>query len=276
MRSAILFRMQRALGRRGPSPGSLGPVRGVEREVDVLAGGAGDLGERLAGDRGDVLEVLALDRRHPLAADEVAVAVRDRHRAVGLPRGRVMRHRWFPFLRCWSSGEAGEPGHLWRPHWRHVSRRNVATTLQPRFRALSRRARRRAASTSPRPAAGSGELARQQGALAVPHLQVVGAPRGSGSSSPSARARRRPAPRRAASRAGRRGARRRSGASLCGSSGPRYSQRRGDGRRRPAAPPTAAQSRGHLASAAGTAGRPARRRRAGRAAGPARPAAWRG
>jgi hypothetical protein len=35
-------------------------VRGVEGQLDVLGGAAGDLGERLPGDRVDVLEVLPL------------------------------------------------------------------------------------------------------------------------------------------------------------------------------------------------------------------------
>ena len=64
----------RALGGGGLAPGGGGRVRGVEGELDVLGGGAGDLAEHLAVDRRDVLEVLALDRRDTLAADPVVVA----------------------------------------------------------------------------------------------------------------------------------------------------------------------------------------------------------
>ena len=74
MRSAILFRMLARSAARGLAPGRGGGVRGVERELDVLGGAAGDLAEGLAVDRRDVLEVLALDRGDPLAADPVVVA----------------------------------------------------------------------------------------------------------------------------------------------------------------------------------------------------------
>jgi hypothetical protein len=76
MRSAILLRML----------------------VDVLAGGARDLGEVLPGDRGRVLEVLTADGRHELAADEVAVAGLDRNRAVGLSGGREKCHLMYVLL----------------------------------------------------------------------------------------------------------------------------------------------------------------------------------
>ena len=64
-----------ALGDGGLAPGRCDLVGGVQRQLDVLGGAAGDLAEGLAGDGGDVLEVLALDRGNPLAADPVLVAV---------------------------------------------------------------------------------------------------------------------------------------------------------------------------------------------------------
>ncbi len=70
---------------------------GVQRQVDVLGGGAGNLAEHPAVHRADVVEVLTFDRRHPLAADVVFVAfVEGDHRPfaagividhVGTPRG---------------------------------------------------------------------------------------------------------------------------------------------------------------------------------------------
>jgi hypothetical protein len=48
MRSAILFRTLARSAWRRLAPGVLGGVRGVERELDVLGGRAGDLAERLA------------------------------------------------------------------------------------------------------------------------------------------------------------------------------------------------------------------------------------
>ena len=75
--SAILFR-RRARSAGGVLPQAvLGLVGGVERELDVLGGRAGDLAERLAGDGREVGEVLALDGRDPLAADKVVVARAD-------------------------------------------------------------------------------------------------------------------------------------------------------------------------------------------------------
>ena len=47
MRSAILLRIDRALGRRGLAPGRCGGVRGVEGLLDVGLVGAGHLAERL-------------------------------------------------------------------------------------------------------------------------------------------------------------------------------------------------------------------------------------
>ena len=58
----------------------------------------GDLAERLAGHRGRVLEVLATRRRHPLAADEVAVARLVRHQSVGGTRTCVNGHRITPLI----------------------------------------------------------------------------------------------------------------------------------------------------------------------------------
>ena len=51
-----------ARGGGGLAPGVGGGVRGVERLVDVLGGGAGDLADEFAGDRRAVLEILALGR----------------------------------------------------------------------------------------------------------------------------------------------------------------------------------------------------------------------
>ena len=63
-----------ALGGRGVAPGVLGLMRGVERELDIGGLRAGDLADRLAGDRADIVEIIAVDRRHPFAADEILVA----------------------------------------------------------------------------------------------------------------------------------------------------------------------------------------------------------
>ena len=74
IRSAILLRMTaRSAGEVLPQP-RCGVVGGVQRELDVLGGGPGDLGEDLAVHRRHVLEVLALDRCDPLATDPVVVA----------------------------------------------------------------------------------------------------------------------------------------------------------------------------------------------------------
>ena len=56
---------QRALGGAGAAPGVLGGVGGVERGLDVLGVGAGDLAEQLAVDRRDVLEIFARARARP-------------------------------------------------------------------------------------------------------------------------------------------------------------------------------------------------------------------
>ena len=168
MRSAILFRMLARSAAEVRPQARLAPCAASSARLDVLCGGAGDLGERLAGDRGDGSRSSCPSRRHPLAADEVAVAALDGDQAVGLPRGCVMRHRCVPFLRCWSSGRirrAGPPDDL-------LGAKLVAATLQPRCSALSARtagglpaaravghgrARRRGARPSPRPAGRSGE-----------------------------------------------------------------------------------------------------------------------
>ena len=78
MRSAILLRIMRPLGRAGAAPGVLGGVRGVERGLDVGRVRARDLANRLAGDRRDVVEILAGVRRAPFAADVVVVALGER------------------------------------------------------------------------------------------------------------------------------------------------------------------------------------------------------
>ena len=59
-------------------------MRGVEGEFDVGTGGGGNLGECLPGDRGEVLLVAALERRDPVATDEVLIAGSDLDRASGL------------------------------------------------------------------------------------------------------------------------------------------------------------------------------------------------
>ena len=68
-----------ALGGRGVAPGVLGLMRGVERKLDIGGLRAGDLADRLAGDGADIVEIVAVDRRHPFAADEILVARAQRH-----------------------------------------------------------------------------------------------------------------------------------------------------------------------------------------------------
>ena len=74
MRSAILLRIAaRSAGAVLPQA-SLRLVRGVERQLDIGGLRAGDLADRLAGDRAEIVEILAVDRGHPIAADEIVVA----------------------------------------------------------------------------------------------------------------------------------------------------------------------------------------------------------
>ena len=75
------------LGERRLAPGVLRRVGGVEGQLHVFGGRSCDFAEGLAVDRADVRHVLALDRRHPLAADEVVVTRLDLDQAAGLPRG---------------------------------------------------------------------------------------------------------------------------------------------------------------------------------------------
>ena len=75
----------RALRRRRLAPRVLRRVRRVERELDVLRGGARNLGERLARGGRQVVRVLALHRRNPVAADEVLVARLQLDGTVDLP-----------------------------------------------------------------------------------------------------------------------------------------------------------------------------------------------
>ena len=81
-----LVQHARALGRRGLAPGVLGRVGRVERELDVRRGRARHRREPLAGGGRHVLAVLAVQRRDPLAADEVLVAFLQLDGTVGLTR----------------------------------------------------------------------------------------------------------------------------------------------------------------------------------------------
>jgi hypothetical protein len=54
-------------------------VSGIQRQLDVGGGGAGNLAEPLAGDRAWILEILPFDRGDPLSADEIVVAVADQN-----------------------------------------------------------------------------------------------------------------------------------------------------------------------------------------------------
>ncbi len=74
-----------ALGGRGLAPRRRGSVGGIECELDVLFGTAGDLGEHLPGHGSDVLEILPLHRCHPLTADPVVVPGLEGHEASGEP-----------------------------------------------------------------------------------------------------------------------------------------------------------------------------------------------
>src|SRR5690606_36455839 len=64
----------RAFLHRGAAPGFGGGMGGVQRLVDVLGGGAGEFGDRLAVHRRGVGEVLTLDRRNELTTDVDTVA----------------------------------------------------------------------------------------------------------------------------------------------------------------------------------------------------------
>ena len=67
------------LGRRGITPGVLRLMRRVERKLDIGGLRTRDLAYGLAGDRADIVEIAAVDRRHPLAANEILVAGPQRH-----------------------------------------------------------------------------------------------------------------------------------------------------------------------------------------------------
>jgi hypothetical protein len=66
-------------GGRRLAPGILGRMGRIQRLFDVVLVGAGDLADRLSGNRRRVLEIAAVDRLHPLPADEVAIALFERH-----------------------------------------------------------------------------------------------------------------------------------------------------------------------------------------------------
>ncbi len=92
-----LVQEPRALGGRRLAPGFARRMRGVERELDVFGGRARDLADRLAGDRADIVEILALDRRDPFAADEIVVALPQRHLLLQLFEA-LRKHEFLPFL----------------------------------------------------------------------------------------------------------------------------------------------------------------------------------
>ena len=71
------------LGGGGLTPRRRRRVRGIQRLLDVGLVERGHLAERLAGDRRRVLEIAALDRRDPLAPDEVVVSGFERHQRPG-------------------------------------------------------------------------------------------------------------------------------------------------------------------------------------------------
>ena len=90
-----------ALGGCGVAPGVLGLMRGVERKLDVGGLRAGDLADRLAGNGADIVEILAVDRRHPFAADEIFVARAQRHPRIQ-SLDDLMKHTVLP----WTQGAA--------------------------------------------------------------------------------------------------------------------------------------------------------------------------
>src|SRR5450631_352202 len=57
-------------------------MRGIDRELDVLGLGAGDLADDLPGGGRDIVKVATLGGRHPLAADEILVTAAQRNRAL--------------------------------------------------------------------------------------------------------------------------------------------------------------------------------------------------
>ena len=91
-----------------PAPFVLGLVRGVEGKLDIGGLRAGDLADRLAGDRADIVEIVAVDRRHPFAADEILVAGPQRHAGIqGLDD--LVKHTVLPWTRgaaFWSSSRS--------------------------------------------------------------------------------------------------------------------------------------------------------------------------
>ena len=66
---------KRALCRGGLAEGLESLLRSVNGQVDIRLLAAGHLAENLTGHRGDVVHVLAVDRRYPLAADVVVIAL---------------------------------------------------------------------------------------------------------------------------------------------------------------------------------------------------------
>ena len=87
-----------ALGGRGVAPGVLGLMRGVERKLDIGGLRAGDLADRLAGDRADIVEIVAVDRRHPFAADEIVVTRAQRHAGIQ-SLDDLVKHTVLPWTR---------------------------------------------------------------------------------------------------------------------------------------------------------------------------------
>ncbi len=78
-----------ALGRRRLAPVGSGRVRRVQGVLDVLRRGLGDLADRPRRGRAQVDPVFPVDRRQPLAADEVVVSWLDSNDAAGCSRCRI-------------------------------------------------------------------------------------------------------------------------------------------------------------------------------------------
>jgi hypothetical protein len=74
-----LVQNARALGDRRLAPGVLGLMGGIERQFDVGRGRTRNRAEFLASDRTRIVEIASLDRRHPLAADEIVVSFSDQN-----------------------------------------------------------------------------------------------------------------------------------------------------------------------------------------------------